>query len=137
METNTPNLDLQAISKIAKDIKAKKTYNEMGEFADDFSPLIFPHLVEFFNALIEKDGIPSDYTGYTFPIIPFGVAEILLCHLEEGRYYPSVSSDWYEAKISSVDTSEPDLGTKDPSEALAMGFDDLLCNLFGADIEKE
>lgn len=137
METNTPNLDLQAIATIAENLKAKKTYNEIGEFADDFSPLIFPDLVEFFKALIDRDGIPSDYTGYQFPVLTFGIAEILLCHLEGGLFYPSVSSDWYEAKISSVDTSDPTIGTTDASEALAMGLDDLLCNLFGADIEKE
>jgi len=134
METE-PNLDLQAIAKIAEDLKAKGNYTEIGEFADDLSPLILPTLTEFFKALITREGIPADYTGYEFPMVPFGVAEVLLCHLEGGRYYPSVSSDWYEAKISSVDTSDPTLGTTDPAEALAMGLDDLLCHLFGANIE--
>ena len=135
MDTTEPNLDLKAIVKIAEDLKAQNEYYDTGDFADDLSPLIFPSLIDFFKALLAKDGIPEDYTGYDFPIVPFGVAEVRLCHLEGGRYYPSVSSDWWEAKISSVDTSDTTLGTTDPAEALAMGLDDLICNLIGADIK--
>jgi hypothetical protein len=133
---STRDLDIEKFKEIADELLSKEEYADTGDFADEFSPLILPHLLEYTRKLLKSEGVPDDYYGYAWDLEPYGFMEVLLCHLEGGRYYPSVSSDWWEAKISSVDIDDPDLGTTDPAEAMAWGLADLLCNLFGASVEE-
>jgi hypothetical protein len=135
--TSTPTLDIAVLEQIANDLKARKEFADTSDFADEYSPLILPILTEYFEEVIKQDGVLGDHEGYEITLGQHGVAEILLCHIERGIYYPSVSSPWWEAKISSVDTSDPDIGTPKPAVALAWGLVDVLINLFGADIEEE
>jgi hypothetical protein len=129
-------LDIDQLESIAKDLLSKNEFYDVGDFADEYSPLIWDKVLAFTTSLIEEDGIPEHYTGYGFQT-QHGEMEVLCCELESGKYYPSVSSPWWEAKISSVDVEDPELGFNTPAEALASGIVDLLCNLYGAELTEE
>lgn len=130
-------LDTDQLESIAKDLLSSKEFYDTGDFADEYSPLIWDKVLEFTKSLIEEDGILENYTGYDWQLEPYGEMEVRCCELESGKYYPSVSSSWWEAKISSVDVSCPDLGFDTQAEALASGIVDLLCQLYGAELTEE
>ena len=130
-------LDTQELEDIAKELLSKEEFYHMGDFMDEYHPLIWDKVLEFTKSLVEEDGIPEDHTGYGWELKPHGEMEVLCCQLENGKYYPSVSSPWWEAKISSVDVSDPDLGYDTPAEAFASGIVDLLSNLYGAELSED
>lgn len=96
------------------------------EAYDDICNAIHPECEKLAQALIDQDGIPDDNCGWDLE-----GREILLCQPDEGRYIPSVSSDYWEAKASSVD---PELAFDDPVEALASGLADLFTHELVADL---
>ena len=124
--------ELQAI---ALGLKTETDYDDFSCFADDFAEKAMPIVLETAVAIIKEGGELKDMQGYNFET-PKGVMEVRVADIGNGRWYPSTSSPWWEAKISSVDIGDPSIGYRTQALALANGIVDQLAKLYGEEFNE-
>jgi hypothetical protein len=125
--------DVLQILKLNESNKGSEDYD--GGEVGDIEDIIRPAVLAFSREVIRRDGVPPDGEGWAFTPAFFrkrdGVIEVMLVRSYFDTFIPSTSSQWWEAKANSVDST---LGVKNPAEALAWGLSEAIAYFLAGDI---
>lgn len=122
-------------SDVSKILKLNQQSTEDDTNAYEIEEIIRPAVLAFSREVINQDGVPENGSGWAFTPAFFrkrdGVIEVMLVRSYLDTFIPSTSSQCWEAKANSVDSS---LGVKNPAEALAWGLGEAIAYYLAGDI---
>lgn len=125
--------DVSKILKLNESNKGSEDYD--GGEVGDIEDIIRPAILAFSREVIRRDGVPPNGEGWAFTPAFFrkrdGVIEVMLVRSYFDTFIPSTSSQCWEAKANSVDST---LGVKNPAEALAWGLGEAVAYYLAGDI---
>ena len=126
-------------SDVSQILELNESNNEGEECDSDavylIGEIIYPAVLAFSREVIRQDGVPPNGEGWAFIPDFFrkrdGVIEVMLVKSYFDTFIPSTSSQCWEAKANSVDSS---LGVKNPAVALAWGLGEAITYYLAGDI---